>query len=249
MLLGLAGLPGLPLPRLAQLARHLEFLADYSYAVYVFQFLCYDLWPTARVSTGFFVFLIGTAVMAVHAVQRPAQRAWSRLPGLACAALPVLWGLFLCGLALLPGATPPHVPPAVDLPALKTYSNGAIDWRLELSGARDAGERLINPSLLVRGRDLVVAARSHARSWAWEAGQYQGAPATIVTHVWHSDIVLGQAAFNGTWPPAVPVPVAKWEGLRTGAGGAWADLCVQENWFPKNATLVRKVTPLPRPGL
>merc|ERR1719223_1808009 len=73
ILLGLAGLEGLPAPFVVRLVSPLNFLESYSYAVYVNQFICWHLWPTKRADVLFFIFLAGVSGAFVHLVQRPAE--------------------------------------------------------------------------------------------------------------------------------------------------------------------------------
>jgi len=243
ILLGMAGLPKQPLPFLAALAMQVEFLADYSYAVYIFQFFCKKLWPTAdNITIWFFVFLIGTAAAAVHLVQRPAQNIWKKLPWQVTVVIPVVWAVLLFGLSFIDDV---EKPATSTLPDVIDHGGGAVDWRLGLNIEGLGAASLINPSVAVSEDQLVVAARQHSRSWTEHSGEYQGEAVTVVSQVWHSDIVIGIATLDHTWQSGQHVPMKKWSSLRkphqSFGSAPWGELCVVETYIPENRTLLRKV--------
>lgn len=79
VLFGLAGLPSLPLPVFSYAFSKLDFLENYSYAVYVFQFLCYAVWPqTGLVNLlWFLVFTYASAFLIAKLIQQPIQKWWA----------------------------------------------------------------------------------------------------------------------------------------------------------------------------
>jgi len=250
VLLGLAGLPGAELPFVAAKAAQLNFLEGYSYAVYVMQFICYHLWPAAQAGPIFFAFLAAVAVVAVHAVQRPAEALWQRHR--ACAWLtPVALTGLLGVLSALPEPTR-----NTDLPAFRELEDLVVDVRLSLlaegedSGGRQ-GAALINPSMLFRdnGAEAVFAARRHRRTSERSPGFYDGRSVTVVEEIWHSEVVLGtlvldDVAWSSWLRGGTPVEVRdlhRWSGLRTVTSSRWVHLCVRERWIPENNTLVRLV--------
>lgn len=248
LLLGLAGLPGRKLPYVAAKVARLNVLGDYSYAVYVFQFIMYHLWPTVQVGPFFFVALAAAAVVAVHLVQNPAQNLWAKYPKHAWWVTPVAVSIMLLLLSRL------HEPEAIrGLPAFLQLEEDVVDVRLPLVAEGSEGVAVINPSILFRngGTEVVIAARKHTRTSERVPGFYNGKDVTVIEETWHSEIVLGAASIDdGAWTAwlagGMPVQLsalAPWDGLRTVAGSPWAHLCVREKFVPENNTLIRlKVT-------
>ena len=263
VLLGLAGLPSLPLPLLASAMSRLNFLEDYSFAVYVLQFIFYNLWPqTGRVSLGQFMLLLAaTAFLVVHLVQQPLKAWWEAHPR-ARVAVPAVAATLLLALSLFMDAPPlgPAGRPALraasrrGLPALVRLDGRSIDVRLLLQDPDgQSGAVLMNPALALGGGKVAIAVRRHMMEVSRENGVFEGKAATIISAVWHSDVMLGEAPLNssawGAWPstglPPFSALVRPWSGLRTPGGERWGrrgeHLCVREVWNAANRTLTRLV--------
>jgi len=251
ILFGLAGLPSLPRGRMASVFSRLDFLENYSYAVYVFQFICYSVWPKkGRISLPLFlIFLTMTAVFVVHTVQRPVQRWWSKHPR-ARWGIPICLSLALGGLKMfLP--TPEANP---DLPALVRHDSHMVDVRLPLTDTDAAGGRLMNPSLLLRDGQVMIAARRHRlettqRNDDGSCLRYNATSCTIIDQTWYSQIAIGTAAFDegawAQWPATGAAPfqasLSSWAALRTPEATPWTNLCVMETYIQENNTLIRHV--------
>mmetsp|Transcript_93047 Transcript_93047/g.262315 ORF Transcript_93047/g.262315 Transcript_93047/m.262315 type:complete len:1047 (+) Transcript_93047:1-3141(+) len=244
VLLGLAGLPGAEPTAMASKVARLNFLEGYSYAVYVMQFICYHVWPESKVGLGFFVFLILSAVLAVHLVQKPAERLCSRFPDKLWIA-PLAVSAMLGALCLVPDAERNG-----DIPAWRELEDMVVDLRLPLHMGSGSG-RLINPSLLFRkdGTELVLTARRHGVSSERSQSFYDGRQVTLVEDTWHSEIIIGvlnvdelswNAWLKGGTPMKLP-SLSPWAGLRTVNNSKWNNLCVRERWIPENNTLSRLV--------
>eukprot|EP00928_Gymnodinium_smaydae_P035224 TRINITY_DN24822_c0_g1_i1.p1 TRINITY_DN24822_c0_g1~~TRINITY_DN24822_c0_g1_i1.p1 ORF type:complete len:593 (-),score=111.68 TRINITY_DN24822_c0_g1_i1:24-1661(-) len=257
IVLGLGGLPSFEQPRIAAFASHFNFLESYSYACYVFQFVCYSLWPeTDSVCLPlFYVFLWSTAFLAVNLIQRPAQ-AWWEQHTLGRWAVPIALSCLWIGMSFAPPyAVDPYeeLPPrTVELQPLGPHpaASDLLDVRLEISDASGAANRvLINPSLALVGDRVVLAARRHGFAAFRGSGEHAGQAATIIDHTWYSQILLGEAAVDdaawGAWPRTGVSPfraaLTPWTGLRGPTGGPWAHLCAREHWIPSNGTLIRHV--------
>jgi len=104
VLFGLAGLPSLPLPVFSYAFSKLDFLENYSYAVYVFQFLCYAVWPqTGLVNLlWFLVFTYASAFLIAKLIQQPIQKWWAAHTRALGGALRI--GGCLCGVQLSAGS-------------------------------------------------------------------------------------------------------------------------------------------------
>ncbi|CAJ1392982.1 unnamed protein product [Effrenium voratum] len=257
ILFGLAGLPSLPLPFFSYAFSQFDFLENYSYAVYVFQFLTYAVWPqTGQVSIFFFlVFTYASAFVIARCIQQPIQKWWAAHTR-ARLVVPFILATALVGFSFLPD---PSIDTSLpDVPAQIVLDNRTIDMRLNLldrEGQRQEAT-LINPSLLIQNGQVHVVARRHRRETVQRNGRYDGpdgsGDAVIIEQLWHSDIVMGSKAIDAeawkNWPTSGTSPLAgteltKWGGLRTVQGAEWADLCVIETWIPSNNTLIRlKVT-------
>jgi len=243
ILLGLAGLPGVEQPLVAQGAAHLNFLESYSYAVYVLQFICYSLWPAEEVGLSFFLFLLSCAVVAVHCVQKPAERLWRKCPRIAWIA-PIIVCVILVALSLLPDPER-----NADIPPILRLDDRMVDVRLPLELPDGDGAALINPSLLFQGDAVIIAARKHRRSSARVRGTYDGKDVVVLQHTWHSEVVFGKLELDWkswdqwitTGEAPAPPKLRPWTGLHTETGSRWAHLCVREDWIPANETLVRLV--------
>jgi len=247
ILFGLAGLPSLPWPFLSWCVSHFDFLENYSFAMYVFQFICYSLWPDGKEVNLFLflLFLTSTAVVVVHTVQRPVQKWWGNHPrGRWC--VPLFLSILLVSL----NAITPAGDPNSDLPAMVRIDERMLDTRLPLSTMGDnLGARIINPSLLVHDGQVVIAARSHRMEVRRGHGVYNGSAVTVLDQTWYSDIAIGTATLDedawDVWAQSGKVPfeaaLAPWQGLRTSAGKKWTQLCVKETFVPENNTLVRRI--------
>lgn len=242
ILLGLAGIPGSPLPIVAVAVSRFNFLESYSYAVYVMQFICMDVWPWHQAGPCFFVFLTAVAVAAVHLVQKPAEKIWRLSPDLAFVGGPAVLMLLLLGCRLIP--VPDRFP---HLPRVLRHDLNMLDVRLPLTAAFGDGA-LINPSLLFThdGR-LLVAARQHSRSSERHFSFHNGEDAMVTQETWHSKIFMGEFRFpTSSWirwmregrEPVIPA-MMPWIGLETSAGRGWRHLCAREKWIPGNDTIVR----------
>jgi len=248
VLLGLAGLPSLPLPFLASMMAKLDFLQDYSYAVYVFQFICYSVWPVSgQVNLFFFiVFVMATAIVMVYTVQRPIQAWWGRHEK-GRLAVPFVLAAILVGFSFVP--QPSVAIQLADLPALRRLGPEMVDLRMPCSSVEAGGASLINPALFFQGDKVVLVARRHSLEISRRVGDFNGSAATILDETWHSQIMLGSAAVDleafDRWPMTGVAPfqveLKEWAGLRTPSGKLWADLCVKETWVAENNTLVRHI--------
>jgi len=243
ILLGFSGIPGDAKPLVGKIAAQIDFLSDYSYAIYIFQFICHDLWPTGGVaSIGYWMFLIAVAYLAQHFVQQPAQQLWKKLSLKYFWLVPLALSVLLGGMSFVPDPSWKYsselvTPPDVD------QDGEMLDIRLQLDGANlSPDEELINPSLFVIGNDVVVAARRHRISSRQFNGETEFGDGTIIESVWHSDVVVGRTSLDPSWWETGfgPLSVKTWE-LQSLSGGHWNELCAQETWIPENSTLMRKV--------
>ncbi|CAJ1351637.1 unnamed protein product [Effrenium voratum] len=252
VILGLAGLPSLPLPYLAQKASHLDFLEPYAFSYYLFQGLAYSLWPRGGYLGGstvlFLLFLFGISVISVHMIQKPAQSLWTKYPN-SRRGVPVLLTLLLVGLNYIPAAGPGAF---TGLEAEVRHDAEMVDVRLPLTDpADDLGGVLINPSLFIHEGEVKIAVRRHHLE-SWEhIGEHNGSVVHVIEQIWHSRILLGSVSFDAgrwaEWPKTGVAPfaaseVSAWTGLRSPSGQAWRQLCVRETFLPENNTLLRKVT-------
>jgi len=248
VLLGLAGLPSLPMPFLAFAFSKLNFLENYSYSLYVFQFIAFNLWPQATDINLplFLVFCVAFAVFLAVVVQQPIQRRWAAHPK-ARFVVPFVMAGALAGLSFLPDPQP-VAPELLDIPATRRIDNVTVDVRLALAdteGGRDAA--VINPSLLVHGGEVVVVARRHQVTTRRYVGAFSGSNVNVEEQVWHSEILMGAAALDqaawDAWPASLAQPFSAelraWQGLRTASGAPWAELCAKETYVPRNRTLIR----------
>eukprot|EP00931_Biecheleriopsis_adriatica_P042206 TRINITY_DN2405_c0_g1_i2.p1 TRINITY_DN2405_c0_g1~~TRINITY_DN2405_c0_g1_i2.p1 ORF type:complete len:1595 (+),score=335.47 TRINITY_DN2405_c0_g1_i2:126-4787(+) len=255
VLFGLAGLPSLPLPLFSYAFSQLDFLENYSYAVYVFQFLCYAVWPqTGKVNLPLFLaFTYGFAVVVARLVQQPVQRWWASHPTGRCF-VPFVLAATLAGLSFLPKPEPDSS--LSDIPAFLKLDEDMMDMRLELNDpdGEKLGADVINPSLLIHGNRVVVVARRHRQETLQYTGTFSGPEgsgrATIIDQVWHSDIILGNIDVDAqawaNWPagganPLHGLSMQTWSGLRTPEGRPWTDLCTKDTWIAANNTLIRHV--------
>jgi peptidoglycan/LPS O-acetylase OafA/YrhL len=252
ILFGLAGLPGVEHPPLARVFGHLNFLENYSYSVYVMQFIVYHLWPTTQVGVSFFLVLGMAAALAVHVVQKPVDKLG---PAIRRHPYVVLGTPFLmAGIMLLLSILVPDPDRSPDIPAFARVDDRLVDVRLPIEAegvASGNGAVLINPSLLFRGDEVIIAARLHRRESVQTRGDYKNRDVAVVEQTWHSEIVIGSMALNwGAWdewlttgkPPKVLLSqLSTWTGLRTPSGSRWAHLCSRETWIPQNQTLVKLV--------
>mmetsp|Transcript_120371 Transcript_120371/g.286015 ORF Transcript_120371/g.286015 Transcript_120371/m.286015 type:complete len:1363 (-) Transcript_120371:278-4366(-) len=254
ILFGLAGLPSLPLPLFSYAFSKLEFLENYSYAVYVLQFLCYAVWPkTGLVSLPLFlIFLYASAVLIVRCIQQPSQKWWANHTT-ARLFVPFILAASFVGLSFLPDpvGTSTSMP---DIPAQRWIDNRSKDMRLELldpEGQR-LGARIINPSLAIADGQLVVVARRHRREVTKSSGRFRSpegeVDAVFINQIWHSDLVVGSHLDLDLWPsgPGAQISMQSWTGLRTSTGGNWEDLCVAETWIAKNNTVIRHIVTGPQ---
>ncbi|CAE8583298.1 unnamed protein product, partial [Polarella glacialis] len=100
---GLAGLPSLPMSRVALVFSQFDFLENYSFAVYVIQFICYSVWPqTGEISVPLFlIFVISLAVVVARTIQQPVQKLWAAHPISRCF-VPFILATALACSSLLP---------------------------------------------------------------------------------------------------------------------------------------------------
>jgi hypothetical protein len=248
VLLGLAGLPSMPISRVADLFSQFNFLENYSYAVYVFQFICYSLWPsTGELSLPLFLlFCVSTAVIMAIVVQKPIQSWWSKHPR-ARMGVPFLLSGLLVGVA----AFPSDIAQNDDLPATLRLDSRMVDVRLQIQDSEHSSlmGRLMNPSIAVHDGEVVVAARRHSMEEFRHNGWYNGSAAIVVDQVWHSQILLGSAPLDqaawARWPMNGEAPFSAklipWYWLRSAEGHHWAHLCVAETYIEQNNTLLRHV--------
>jgi len=155
----------------------------------------------------------------------------------------------LGGLSFLPDPLP-GASSLTAIPAEVRISNHTVDVRLSIRdlGAPE-GAVVINPSLLVHGDEVVLAARRHRLETRRYVGAFNGSQVTIEDQVWHSEILFGRVGLDqgawAAWPATGMQPFSldlqEWSGLRTAFGGEWVDLCVKETYVPVNRTLIRHV--------
>ena len=253
VLFGLAGLPSLPLPLFSYAFSKLDFLENYSYAVYVFQFLCYAVWPeTGLVNLWWFLlFTYASAYLIAKLIQQPIQKWWaahttSRL------CVPFLLAAVFIGCNFIPD--PAYAPSLPDIPAQVMIDDKTMDVRLELTSLdQSTPASIINPSLLIKDNEVIVVARRHRRETIQRNGIFNGPEgaqdAVIIDQLWHSEIVMGTTPLDPSawkeWPRTgvnpLRVEMSTWSGLRTPQGNEWKDLCVIESWIPSNNTLIRHV--------
>ena len=188
IVLGLAGLPCLPLPFLPEAFARLDFLEDYYLAICIFSYPLYLLWPCAQVTLAFYLLsLYALAFIMVTCVERPLLSHWP----------PKAWPLVPCVLAVaLAVASLPSPPPAPHV----HVSPGLLDVALPL--ARPA-LHVADEVLLVATRQAVVRRRGNGLDAGW--------PAVIVDEVVHSEILVGRQALNASawrdWPKTGESPL------------------------------------------
>eukprot|EP00930_Biecheleria_cincta_P038729 TRINITY_DN2660_c0_g1_i5.p1 TRINITY_DN2660_c0_g1~~TRINITY_DN2660_c0_g1_i5.p1 ORF type:complete len:1880 (-),score=330.91 TRINITY_DN2660_c0_g1_i5:467-5422(-) len=259
VLFGLAGLPSLPLPLFSLIFSKFDFLEKYSYGVYVFQFLCYSIWPqkTGEVNLPLFmIFCIAFSIVISCTVKTWVEKWWAthskgRL------IVPFVLAALLGGLSYLPDPTPTAADSSLsDIPAFVKHDDSMLDMRLGLVDPEGRKQEawLMNPSLLIHGNEVVVVARRHRQENVRSVAQspVDGGQVTLLEEIWHSDIVLGKAALDseawGNWPktgidPLASTMLRKWTGLQTPTGRPWGRLCSKEDsmWMEKNRTLIRQI--------
>lgn len=253
VLFGLAGLPSLPLPVFSYAFSKLDFLENYSYAVYVFQFLCYAVWPqTGLVNLlWFLVFTYASAFLIAKLIQQPIQKWWAAHTHARLAVPFVLAAAFVACSFLPDQALAPALP---ELPAEVRIDEQTLDQRLQLLDHQREASATINPSLLIKDNEVIVVARRHRRETKMGNGIFNGPEgaqdAVIIDQLWHSDIIMGKTPLDPIawkeWPttgvnPLQNVQMEEWSGLRTPSGNEWKDLCVVETWIASNNTLIRHV--------
>jgi peptidoglycan/LPS O-acetylase OafA/YrhL len=260
ILLGLAGLPGHPLPLLARALAPLNFLESYSYAVYVMQFICMALWSFLGIKVfalPFFIFLISCAILAVVIIQKPSEALWRRDPRKAALVAPTIISLTLVAWSMSGKLKSFGTGPQDTLPSLLRPVDGILDVRLPLTlpTASDTENFIINPSIvfLYPGSPwLTIVARRHGRSSRSFSGLYGNRSVTIMEELWLSEILIGEIRLNTsswiTWSThgSLPIPEVQmlpWRGLRNDDGQTWLspNLCHRETWLPKNSTLMRLI--------
>jgi len=256
ILFGLAGLPSLPLPMFSYAFSKMDFLENYSYCVYVFQFLCYAVWPqTGLVNLALFlVWTYASAFLIARCIQQPIQKWWASHPK-GRLVVPFVLGAALVGFSFLPD--PAYDGSLPDIPAQMVIDNQTVDLRLQLhdpEGHR-LGASVINPSILLKDGAVVVVARRHRRETKQRSAVYNGpegsGDAVVIDQIWHSEIIMGSTAMDSIawakWPtgtsnPLDMLPMTSWSGLRTPRGQQWKeDLCWVETWISSNNTLIRHI--------
>lgn len=250
ILLGLAGLPSLPLPRLAKWASRLNGLERFSYGIYVFQFIALDVWPTwsADFNVPLFIFFLLVLVMIIErTIQKWLQDWWSRHTR-GRLAVPFLLAAVLAPWSLV---SPPKAGATafVPLPAFVRLDARMLDTRLPVTDSQGMGAAIINPSLAFQDGYLSVAARRHSQSTNQYIGSYQGQSVTVLEYVWNSDILLGKTAVDlhamSSWPTTGIAPfqldLSAWTGLQTEMKTPWTQLCAAETYLAFNNTLLRYV--------
>jgi len=246
VLLGLAGLPSMPIGRVAQFATWFNFLENYSYAMYVFQFICYSVWPDrGQINLALFlIFSMGSAVVIATVVQKPVQGWWSKYPT-GRLAVPFVLSAVLVGVAMLPVHDPNP-----DVPIVVRHDSRMFDTRLPLVDSEGSAMGLLmNPSLAVQGDRIVMTARRHKLEVSWRNGWYNHSSALVEDQTWHSDILLGEVALDAEawsrWPTTGEAPfqasMKPWYWLRTPQNQGWRHLCAPEDYVVRNNTLVRHV--------
>ncbi|CAL1174272.1 unnamed protein product [Cladocopium goreaui] len=260
ILAGLVGLPSLPLPFTAYAFSKLNFLEDWDVGhmqvgeVEHGELETTRAWAVAiRVGpTAMLVMTMSPKVdaemvdieptkdLASTSAFGPADVHW--FPGLA---------VLVIGCALIPSTSLPSLPSFVLLQS-------------ELVDLRVAAE-LRHPALLVRPKqgEVMLVAQKQFITWSRRLGVYRGDDgevwhAVILEETIHSDLVLGVQPLpsGNSWrkwkdqsqSPLLAFPVQVWTGLRTPQGMPWKDLCVAEQWFPANRTLLRRRVTGPEAG-
>ena len=188
IILGLGGLPCLPMPFLPQVFASFDFFEDYYLAICIFSSPLYLLWPTAQVNLAFYLLaLYSLAFIMVTCLQKPLLGLWT----------PTAWPLVPCLLALaLAIASLPSPPPPPDIHVLP----GLLDVALPMAQpALHVGQEV----LLVATRQDVVRRRGNGLNGGW--------PVALVDEVVHSEILLGRQALNETawrdWPKTGESPL------------------------------------------
>jgi len=246
VLLGLAGLPSMPIGRFAQFFAYFNFLENYSYAVYVFQFLGYSVWPERGEINlfAFLIFCIGTSVIIATLVQGPVQKWWKHYTR-ARLAVPFVLAAVLVGVALLPDANPNP-----DVAVFIRHDNRMLDTRLPLVDSKGSSMGLLmNPSLAVHDGRVLITARRHKLEVTLRNGWYNHSSASIEDQTWHSDVLLGTADLDveawARWPTSGEAPfqasLTPFFWLRTPENQRWRHLCAPEEYDQINNTLVRHV--------
>lgn len=254
VLFGLAGLPSLPLPFFAQFFAKFNILENYSYAVYVFQFIFFALWPqsgTVNVPL-FLIFTYASAVIIASTIQQFVQKWWTEHTR-ARLVVPFVLAAVLGGLSVLPDPSVPNTTLS-DVPAFVRLDERMVDVRLAVYDAegQSMGATTINPSVVFDGNNVIIVARRHRRETQRYIGNHPiHGEVTFMDQIWHSDIVIGRTTFDPqsllNWPtsgqePFGTVPLQRLAGLRTPAGGDWSGLCPkQETWLANNRTILRYV--------
>jgi hypothetical protein len=215
------------------------------------QFVVYHLWPTVQVGFSFFLVLGLAAVLAVHVVQKPVDKLGPtiRKHPYVVLGMPCVLAAIMLLLSFIPD---PEC--STEIPRFLRVDDRLVDVRLpiQVEGvASGNGAVLINPSLLFRGDEVVIAARLHRRESVQGRGDYHNRDVAVLEQIWHSQIFIGSMALNwGAWdewlttgepPQALLSQLSAWTGLRTPSGSRWAHLCSRETWIPENETLVQLV--------
>eukprot|EP00931_Biecheleriopsis_adriatica_P097680 TRINITY_DN714_c0_g1_i4.p1 TRINITY_DN714_c0_g1~~TRINITY_DN714_c0_g1_i4.p1 ORF type:complete len:1084 (-),score=198.45 TRINITY_DN714_c0_g1_i4:118-3369(-) len=252
VLFGLAGLPSLPLPLFSLAFSKFDFLENYSFAVYVFQFLDYKVWPqTDGINlVWFLIFVVALAVVIARCIQQPAQKWWGTHTK-ARLFVPFVLAISLVCFDQLPDPRNPEVPLS-SIPAMVTIDKRAVDMRLGFQDQEGElqGATIINPSLAVKDGEVVVVARRHRTETSRYVGTRGDGDASFIDQIWHSDILLGKLPVDSAawaeWPQTAKDPLKgmelqAWTGLRTDAGGRWVELCTKETYIEQNNTVIRHV--------
>mmetsp|Transcript_81365 Transcript_81365/g.143597 ORF Transcript_81365/g.143597 Transcript_81365/m.143597 type:complete len:1943 (-) Transcript_81365:182-6010(-) len=259
ILFGLAGLPSFPLPVFSWIFSQFDFLENYSFAVYVFQWRCYEVWPKADMInlTLFMLFVYSSAVVIARCIQAPVQKWWANHPIGRCIVPFVLATTLVSLNVLIPNPTAE----LSQIPATKRLDERMLDLSLGLLDAEGAAEgaAVINPSITIQGDKVVVSARRHWTEVTQKIGTYNGQSATIIEDVWHSEVLMGSAPLDAeawaNWPlensgnssgrrlsvqPLEGLSLSTWSGLRTKDGSSWQELCIKSDvYFEHNNTLMR----------
>lgn len=227
----------------------LNFLEDYFWALYVTSPCLLVLWRGGNLLL-LLLFLYSSTYLVSNSLQRPIQRWWTSNP-------PRIWlPPLLLALLMFIGA----LIPSTSLPSLPSF----VVLQSELVDLRVAAE-LRHPALLVRPKqgEVMLVAQKQFITWSQRLGVYRGDDgevwhAVILEETIHSDLVLGVQPLpsGNSWrkwkdqsqSPLLAFPVQVWTGLRTPQGMPWKDLCVAEQWFPANRTLLRRRVTGPEAG-
>jgi len=248
VLLGLAGLPNMPVGAAALFASQFNFFENYSYAVYVFQFICYSFWPErGHIDLGLFlIFCVGTAFTLSILVQGRIQKWWSSHPK-ARLAVPFVMSAIMIAAVYWPEGEKPVDP---EVPTLVRHDPRMIDVELPLVDSEGSSMGLLmNPSFAVNESRLVVTARRHKLEVSFRNGWYNWSAATIQDQTWVSSVLLGETVLDGAawnaWPTSgvspFEVTLTPWYWLRTETDQRWRHLCTPEEYDATNNTVIRHV--------